>query len=42
MMGNPKLSAVLRELHPNIVNTFKDSYVLEFLGLPTVHSENDL
>jgi predicted nuclease of restriction endonuclease-like (RecB) superfamily len=42
MMGNPKLSAVLRELHPNIVNTFKDSYVLEFLGLPPVHSESDL
>jgi predicted nuclease of restriction endonuclease-like (RecB) superfamily len=42
MMGKPKLSAVLRELHPNIVNTFKDSYVLEFLGLPPVHSENDL
>jgi predicted nuclease of restriction endonuclease-like (RecB) superfamily len=37
-----KLSPVARELHPNIVNTFKDSYVLEFLGLPPVHSENDL
>lgn len=42
MMGNPKLSAVLRELHPSITNTFKDNYVLEFLGLPTVHSESDL
>ncbi len=38
MMGNPKLSAVLRELHPTIGNTFKDSYVLEFLGLPPVHA----
>ena len=37
-----KLSPVARELHPNIVNTFKDSYVLEFLGLPPVHSESDL
>jgi predicted nuclease of restriction endonuclease-like (RecB) superfamily len=33
MMGNSKLSAVLRELHPSVGNTFKDSYVLEFLGL---------
>ncbi len=41
-MGNQKLSAALRELHPNIGNTFKDNYVLEFLGLPDPHSENDL
>jgi predicted nuclease of restriction endonuclease-like (RecB) superfamily len=37
-----KLSPLVRELHPIIGNTFKDSYVLEFLGLPPVHSENDL
>lgn len=37
-----KLSPVVRELHPNIELTFKDNYVLEFLGLPEVHSENDL
>ena len=42
MLGKPKLSAVLRELHPAIGSTFKDSYVLEFLGLPPVHSESDL
>jgi predicted nuclease of restriction endonuclease-like (RecB) superfamily len=41
-MGNQKLSAVLRELHPTIDNTFKDHYVLEFLGLPTPHSEDNL
>ena len=41
-MGGQKLSAALRELHPAIGNTFKDSYVLEFLGLPPVHSENRL
>lgn len=40
--GQLKVSAVLRELHPTIGNTFKDSYVLEFLGLPPVHSESDL
>jgi predicted nuclease of restriction endonuclease-like (RecB) superfamily len=37
-----KLSPLVRELHPSIGNTFKDSYVLEFLGLPSVHSESDL
>lgn len=42
LLGNQKLSAVLRELHPTIGNTFKDNYVLEFLGLPPVYSENRL
>lgn len=42
MLGNQKLSAVLRELHPNISNTLKDNYVLEFLGLPMRHNESHL
>ncbi len=42
MLGNQKLSAVLRELHPTIKNTLKDNYVLEFLGLPTQHGESHL
>ncbi|MCX5773503.1 MAG: PDDEXK nuclease domain-containing protein, partial [Fusobacteria bacterium] len=42
VIGNEKLSAVLREMHPTIENTFKDSYVLEFLGLPMEHSESTL
>ena len=42
MLGNQKLSAVLRELHPSINNTFKDNYVLEFLGLPMQHDESHL
>jgi len=42
MLGNQKLSAVLRELHPDISNTLKDSYVLEFLGLPMQHNESHL
>ncbi len=33
-----KLSPTVRELHPTIKNTFKDYYVLEFLGLPSDHS----
>mgnify|MGYP001254029554 CR=1 FL=1 len=42
MLGKTKLSTPLRELHPNIDQTFKDNYVLEFLGLPEIHTENDL
>jgi len=37
-----KLSPVARVLHPGIGDSFKDRYVLEFLGLPEPHSENDL
>lgn len=37
-----KLSTVLREMHPAIGQAFKDRYVLEFLGLPEPHSENEL
>lgn len=39
---SPILSPAVRELHPAIGNTFKDNYVLEFLGLPPAHSENRL
>jgi len=42
MLGNQKLSSVLREFKPDISNHFKDKYVLEFLNLPVPHSENDL
>ena len=41
-LGNLKLSAVMRELHPGAEDAFKDNYVLEFLGLPEAHSETDL
>jgi predicted nuclease of restriction endonuclease-like (RecB) superfamily len=37
-----KLSTTLREVHPQAVEFFKDSYVLEFLGLEQDHSETDL
>lgn len=42
MIGNQKLSSVMRELNPNISGTFKDSYVFEFLNLPETHSEKQL
>src|SRR6185437_11395890 len=42
LIGNQKLSTVLRELHPAIDYTFKDSYSLEFLGLPIEYNEGSL
>jgi predicted nuclease of restriction endonuclease-like (RecB) superfamily len=39
---NDKLSPVVRELPQNTKNVFRDSYALEFLNLPTPHSEKDL
>jgi predicted nuclease of restriction endonuclease-like (RecB) superfamily len=42
MIGNSKLSPPLRESNKDISNTFKDSYVFEFLNLPDVYSESDL
>lgn len=41
-LSPPKLSAALRVLQPGLDQAFKDRYVLEFLGLPEPHSENDL
>jgi len=42
MIGNSKLSTALRECNHDLTNTFKDSYVFEFLNLPDLHSESDL
>jgi predicted nuclease of restriction endonuclease-like (RecB) superfamily len=42
VLDPPKVSAVLSQIHPDAVSIFKDSYVLEFLGLPDDHSEADL
>ncbi len=42
MIGNTKRSTVLREINQDLTNTFKDSYVFEFLNLPEPHSENEL
>ena len=41
-MIEAKLSPAARELFPEANAVFKDNYVLEFLGLPEVHSESDL
>lgn len=42
MIGNSKLSPVVRESNINFSNTFKDSYVFDFLNLPEAHNESDL
>lgn len=42
MIANSKLSTTLRESDYDLANTFKDSYVFEFLNLTESHSENDL
>jgi RecB family endonuclease NucS len=42
MIGNTKLSPVVKEIHATITNSFKDSYVFEFLNLSESHSESEL
>lgn len=42
MIGSSKLSAPLREMNVEAVNSFKDSYVFEFLNLQETYSESDL
>jgi predicted nuclease of restriction endonuclease-like (RecB) superfamily len=42
IIGNSKLSTALRESNQDITNTFKDSYVFEFLNLSEPLNESDL
>lgn len=37
-----KASAALQQSHPEGLEIFRDSYMVEFLDLPSVHSETDL
>lgn len=37
-----KVSPLVRQIHPEALNVFKDSYLVEFLGLPQSHAEADL
>lgn len=41
-LTDQKLATVSRVLKPHELRQFKDSYVLDFLGLPPTHSEQDL
>jgi predicted nuclease of restriction endonuclease-like (RecB) superfamily len=42
MLGNVQLPHIVKEARFDALNSFKDSYVFEFLGLPEPHNENDL
>lgn len=42
VLAPPKVSALLRQLHPAAGSLFKDTYMLDFLDLPEGHSEGDL
>src|SRR5262249_51403543 len=42
VLSPTKLSAPLRELHPDAAAIFKDTYLFEFLNLPSEHSESEL
>ncbi len=37
-----KVSPALRQIHPSAIDEFKNAYNVEFLGLPSEHSEADL
>lgn len=37
-----KVSAVLKQAHPEALEIFRDAYMVEFLGLPGGHAETDL
>jgi predicted nuclease of restriction endonuclease-like (RecB) superfamily len=42
VLSPPKVSPLVRRSRPEAAEAFKDAYMLEFLGLPTAHSEADL
>ncbi len=42
VLSKPKLSPVMREIHPDADEVFKDAYLVDFLRLPDSHSEADL
>jgi predicted nuclease of restriction endonuclease-like (RecB) superfamily len=42
MLSSVKVSSLVRQIHPDALNVFKDSYMVEFLDLPQGHAEDDL
>ena len=42
VLSPTKVSPVMRQIHPDALSVFKDSYVVEFLDLPQGHAEADL
>ena len=42
MLSKKKVSPAVTQLHGDITNVFKDTYVLDFLNLPNTYSEKEL
>jgi predicted nuclease of restriction endonuclease-like (RecB) superfamily len=42
VLGRPKVSPAVTQLHPDAEAIFKDSYLVDFLGLPEAHSDHEL
>jgi predicted nuclease of restriction endonuclease-like (RecB) superfamily len=42
VLSPAKVSAAVAQIHPEALDIFKDSYLVEFLELPKEHSETDL
>jgi len=42
VLSPPQVSPLLAQMHPDAASVFRDSYLVEFLGLPTTHAEEDL
>jgi predicted nuclease of restriction endonuclease-like (RecB) superfamily len=42
VLNPPKVSVRTRQIYPEALSVFRDTYTLEFLGLPTPHAEGDL
>jgi len=42
VLGRPKVSPAVTQLHQDAERIFKDSYLVDFLGLPETHSEQEL
>ncbi len=42
ILSPPKVSPLVTQIHPAAETIFKDTYLLDFLNLPEVHSEADL
>ena len=42
ILSKKKVSSLMTQIHPKAPDVFKDTYILDFLNLPEVHSESDL
>ncbi len=42
LLGNNNSSQILKKTYPEASNLFKDSYMVDFLNLPSIHSEKSL